>query len=169
MLKVFAHGSDTFSVVWYLLGTWIALQVEHPQICHSNKDLACNRCCIFMHLSRTSHISDCPASLRKDIRIPDFVVLNIQCRDCSLDQVKKVIDASLCLCTQAAKLQGFWCTQARQSLPNSSSFLLGLKNLSCSSGLLGCSAIASAITLLFLGHARNKLQWNSANVKSFTD
>ena len=52
LLKIFAHGSDTFSVVWYLLGTWIALQVEHPQIYHSNKDLACNQCCIYSSIHR---------------------------------------------------------------------------------------------------------------------
>mmetsp|Transcript_65300 Transcript_65300/g.155899 ORF Transcript_65300/g.155899 Transcript_65300/m.155899 type:complete len:206 (+) Transcript_65300:310-927(+) len=70
ILEVVAHSRDALSVVGYFLGTRIALQIDHAEVGHSRKNL------------------------RQRVRIPDLVVLDVQCGNRRIYQMHHVIDTS---------------------------------------------------------------------------
>ena len=90
-LEVVAHSRDALSVVGYFLGTRIALQIDHAEVGHSRKNLTkahislllcdyCTACC------------NLQVHLRQRVRIPDLVVLDVQCGNRRIYQMHHVID-----------------------------------------------------------------------------
>lgn len=60
LLQVVAHSRDAFSVVWYLLGARVSLQVKHPQISHPHKNLASSAGQLFNHVHSIPHTPTLP-------------------------------------------------------------------------------------------------------------